>query len=222
MKYVTSIAALTLLSASVAQAAEIDVTITNLTKGIHFTPFILAAHDSNAHLFQTGEPASAEIEAMAEGGDISGLATQAGNLGAVVVENPANGILNPGASTTTSMSTGSLDRLTIASMLLPTNDGFVGIDSWHIPAEAGTYTVYLNGYDAGTEANDELATSMPNPPFITFGNGGTGVEATVTNADIHIHPGNLGDTNATGGISDLDSSAHRWLNPVAMLTVTVK
>ncbi len=221
MKYVTPLA-LALLSAGTVQAAEIDVSITNLTKGIYFTPFIIAAHDSDTHLFQSGEAASAEIKAMAEGGDISGLVSQAGNLGAIVSENPAGGILNPGASTTTSLSTGTLDRLSLTAMLLPTNDGFIGLDSWEIPSEAGTYQVYLNGYDAGTEANDELFSSMPNPPFITFASGGTGVETAITNGDIHIHPGNLGDTDPVGGLSDLDSTVHRWLNPIAVLTVTVK
>ncbi len=47
------------------------------------------------------------------------------------------------------------------------------------------------------------AASMPNPPFITFRSGGTGVEAAITNDN--IHPGNLGDGDATGGKSDLNS-----------------
>lgn len=67
-----------------------------------------------------------------------------------------------------------------------------------------------------------LASSMPNPPFITFGSGGSGVETTVSNDKVHIHPGNLGDSDATGGISDLDNSSHRWLNPVATMTIVVK
>jgi hypothetical protein len=39
---------------------------------------------------------------------------------------------------------------------------------------------------------------------------------------VHIHPGLLGDTDPNGGISDVDSRIHRWLNPVAALIVTVK
>ena len=48
---------------------------------------------------------------------------------------------------------------------------------------------------------------------------GTGVETAVSNAKVHIHPGNIGDSDAAGGISDLDSSSHRWLNPVATITI---
>ncbi|MGF1757723.1 spondin domain-containing protein [Photobacterium sagamiensis] len=211
-----------LLNVTGAQAAELDISITNATKGIYFTPLLIAAHNVDHTLFQAGESASPEIEAMAEGGDISGLSSLASNAGAIVVENPAGGILDPGVTATTTMNTGELNYLSVTAMLLPTNDGFVGLDSWEIPSQPGSYKVTLNSYDAGTEANDELKASMPNPPFITFGDNGTGVETTVTNEKIHIHPGNLGDNDPNGGISDINSSAHRWLNPVAVLTVTVK
>ncbi|MGR5499130.1 spondin domain-containing protein [Vibrio sp. DNB22_10_4] len=211
-----------LLGAGSVNAAELEITITNATKGIYFTPLIVAAHNSDLVMFRTGQAASAELEAMAEGGDISGLANVIGNAGGVVVENPATGILNPGVATTFSMDSGSFSYLSLSAMLLPTNDGFVGLDSWKIPYEPGTYKATLRGYDAGTEANDELAGSMPNPPFLTFGAGGSGVETTVTNTTVHVHPGNLGDSDPAGGISDLDNTSHRWLNPVATITVVVK
>ncbi|MGF1774273.1 spondin domain-containing protein [Vibrio wakamikoensis] len=211
-----------LLGAGSVNAAELEITITNATKGIYFTPLIVAAHNSDLVMFRTGQAASAELEAMAEGGDISALASVIGNAGGVVVENPATGILNPGVATTFSMDSGSFGYLSLSAMLLPTNDGFVGLDSWKIPTEPGTYKATLRGYDAGTEANDELAGSMPNPPFLTFGAGGSGVETTVTNTTVHVHPGNLGDSDPAGGISDLDNTSHRWLNPVATITVVVK
>ncbi|MGR5091940.1 spondin domain-containing protein [Vibrio maritimus] len=211
-----------LLGAGSAAAADLEITITNATKGIYFTPLIVAAHNSDLVMFRTGQAASAELESMAEGGDISGLASVIGNAGGVVVENPASGILNPGISTTFSMDSGSFGYLSLSAMLLPTNDGFVGLDSWKIPSEPGTYKATLRGYDAGTEANDELAGSMPNPPFLTFGAGGTGVETAVTNNTVHVHPGNLGDSDPASGISDLDNTSHRWLNPVATITVVVK
>ncbi|MEZ9700636.1 spondin domain-containing protein [Vibrio sp. 10N.261.46.E12] len=208
--------------AAQVQAAELEVTVTNATKGIYFTPILAAAHDSSLYMFRTGETASAELKSMAEAGDISGLSGVIANAGGVVVENPAAGILNPGVATTFDISTGDLEYLSLGAMLLPTNDGFVGLDSWKIPTQAGTYKATLNGYDAGTEANDELAGSMPNPPFITFGAGGTGVETAISNAKVHIHPGNIGDSDAAGGISDLDSSSRRWLNPAATITIVVK
>ncbi|GAL27238.1 hypothetical protein JCM19239_2050 [Vibrio variabilis] len=89
-----------LLGAGSAAAADLEITITNATKGIYFTPLIVAAHNSDLVMFRTGQAASAELESMAEGGDISGLASVIGNAGGVVVEDPAPGILNPGVSTT--------------------------------------------------------------------------------------------------------------------------
>jgi hypothetical protein len=38
---------------------------------------------------------------------------------------------------------------------------------------------------------------------------------------VHIHRGNFGDADAAGGTSDMVNSIHRWLNPVAKVTVTV-
>ena len=120
--------------------------------------------------------------------------------------------------------------LSVVAMILPTNDGFIGLDNWQIPTEAGVYTVYLNAYDAGTEANDELRGSgapgeagMPVPPPLQplLGNGGAGVTVIENNATVHIHRGNLGDADLNGGTSDINNTVQRWLNPIAKLTVTV-
>ena len=51
---------------------------------------------------------------------------------------------------------------------------------------------------------------------------GTGVTTEEQNTTVHIHRGALGDDMADGGISDLNNTVHRWLNPVAKVTVTVK
>jgi hypothetical protein len=51
---------------------------------------------------------------------------------------------------------------------------------------------------------------------------GTGVASTESNDAVHIHRGNLGDTDADGGVSDVDSRIHRWLNPVAKVVITVE
>lgn len=213
------------------QAATISVEITNATHSIHFTPILAVAHTEANHLFRLGEEASDGLQMMAEGGSLDGLLTLADSIGADTVANPAEGLLAPGAMTTiASWDTGDADRLSIVAMLLPTNDGFVGLDSWQIPSEPGTYTLTLNGYDAGTEANDELivdgsgAPGTPGIPANPSGNSGTmgtGVTSEESNTTVHIHRGNVGDTMVEGGASDLDSRIHRWLNPVAKVTITV-
>lgn len=217
--------------AGTANATDFDVTITNLTNQIYFTPFLVAAHPAGNNLFVTGQPASANLQAMAEGGDISGLEADVNGLGATVVANPVGGVMGPASSVTFNMNTDgtSNDRLSIVSMLLPTNDAFAGLNAIEIPTEPGTYTFNVNAYDAGTEANDEIlngggapgAPGMPADPGGLAGTGGTGAAGADANTNVHIHRGSLGDTDATGGASDLDSRVHRWLNPVIRVTITV-
>lgn len=213
-------------------AADLAVKVTNLTQSIAFTPLLITAHDDSIKLFELGQPATSELQAMAEGGAIDGLVAVAESAGATNLVNVAEGPLPAGMSAMTdSFDTGDNGYLSLVAMLLPTNDGFVGLDSWPIPTVAGTYTIWLNGYDAGTEANSELVSEtggmpgtpgIPDAPLFEHGTGGTGVTADIPNGTVHIHPGNIGDEDETGGISDLTNNVHRWLNPVAKLEITVK
>ncbi|XQW86512.1 spondin domain-containing protein [Thalassotalea piscium] len=211
-------------------AQDLDIVVTNLTQGIYYTPLLIAAHDADSNVFKSGMEASSQLQMMAEGGDISGLSTLLSADNADLVENPAQGLLAPSMSTTTSLSTTDGNMyLSLVGMMLPTNDGFVGLDSWPIPTEAGTYTLLLNAYDAGTEANDEIingggAPGVAGIPVAPGGNGGEGalgVTMEEENMTIHIHRGTLGDDDLAGGKSDLDNRVHRWLNPVAKVTITV-
>lgn len=231
-KSIITLSALPLLMASqLASAQVVDIEVTNLTQGMYFTPLLVSAHNSSTHLFEAGQTATPELQAMAEGGDISGLVSAAAATGAVNSENPAGGLLAPSSTTQVSdLDTLTNSHLSVTAMLLPTNDAFVGLNGWEIPKQAGTYTVYLNAYDAGTEANDEVVNGggapgvlgIPANPGGNGGTGATGVTTTETNQTVHIHRGNVGDTDLSGGVSDVDSRIHRWLNPVAKVVVTVK
>lgn len=226
-----SVSALVFASSSV-MAQDMSITVTNLTQGLHFTPILTSAHPSENHLFMSGETATAELQMMAEGGDISGLVSLLSNADANNSENPAAGLLAPGMSSTYMLTNDSANtHLSMVTMILPSNDGFVGLDSWEIPSEAGTYTINLNAYDAGTEANNELRGSgapgmpgMPVPPPLetSYGMNGTGITDTESNTKVHIHRGSIGDDMADGGKSDVNNSIHRWLNPVAKLTITIQ
>ncbi|MCW8834409.1 MAG: spondin domain-containing protein [Colwellia sp.] len=220
-----------LLASTAAQAQDLSITLTNLSQGLHFTPIISAAHAADNHMFMVGEAASSELQMMAEGGDISGLSSMLSNANANIDENPASGLLAPGMSTSYTLTNDAANtHLSLTTMILPTNDGFVGLDGWEIPTEAGTYTIYLNAYDAGTEANNELVNGggapgvlgIPAAPGGDSGTGGTGITDMESNAMIHIHRGNLGDDNDMAGNSDLNNTIHRWLNPVAKLTITIQ
>ncbi len=213
-------------------AQDLSITVTNLTHGMAFTPVLVAAHDASGNLFDVGAAASVNLQAMAEGGTLTGLQT---DLDAVFATHTSAGApLMAGASVPLALNTDAAPantKLSVVAMLLPTNDGFIGLDAVDIPTAAGSYTFYLNAYDAGTEANDELISGggapgvagIPGDPGGLAGAGATvGVAGADSNMKVHVHRGAIGDDNATGGNSDLDNSVHRWLNPVARVTVVVR
>ena len=213
-----------------AYAVDFTVRVVNLTNGLYFTPLLVAAHTEDSRLFTSGEAASPEIQAMAEGGDISGLEGVLASIDATVAANPAGGLLAPTASATAALNTDgtSNTRLTVVAMMLPTNDAFIGLNAVAIPEEAGTYVFNVPAYDSGTEANDEIVNGggAPGVPGIPAAPGGSGTGASGAstadaNSTVHIHRGAIGDTDPTGGVSDLDATVHRWLNPVARVIVTV-
>jgi len=226
VKTVTLAAVLT----GAVQAREVVVTIVNNTSGSSFTPLLVTTHDRNVKLFEVGEEASNSLQAMAEGGNIEHLVEDLQAENAIIIENPAEGLLNPGEKTKTTIKRDRHHRfLSIVGMILPTNDGFVALKNWKIPRYRGTYTIELNAYDAGTEANDEIingvgASGEAGIPADPNGNGGTGAAGIEAEAEgfVHIHRGIVGDLEKEGGVSDLDASRHRWNNPVATVIVRVK
>lgn len=221
------------LTVGQAVAGKIFVTVKNLTNGLYFTPLLITAHDGNTRLFETGVPASEALQAMAEGGNISLLSEMVGGADQDTIEDPVGGLLGPGEIVRgVKLDTRQTRNryLSLTAMLLPTNDGFVGLDSLFIPRIPGMYHYYLFGYDAGTEANDELVTGggapgipgIPGAPGGDAGIDGSGASGFDTNTTVHIHRGTIGDLDPVGGISDLDSTIHRWLNPVAEIVIEVQ
>jgi len=226
--------AISTVSITCASAQDLTINFTNLTHGSHFTPLLFGAHSADQHLFQIATNASDSLQAMAEGGSISALVDDLTALNADVISNPPpGGPTEPGQTVTFDLTTQALNtHLSMTAMILPSNDGFVGLDALAIPTTVGTYTYYLNAYDAGTEANDEVfagmaggtpgAAGFPADPLGRQGANATGVSNTENNATVHIHRGVIGDADPMGGASDIDSRIHRWLNPVARLVIEVK
>lgn len=229
-KLLIGMVAVSSMSVSAVQARDIHVVITNLSNALYFTPLLVSAHDGDTHLFNAGVAASANLQAMAEGGDISGLQADLMAVGANSVANPAGGLLAPGASAGANLDTDDNNKyLSVVAMLLPTNDGFMGLNAVEIPKKKGAYTFYINGYDAGTEANNEVINGggmpgvlgIPADPGGNSGSGATGVTTVEHNNKVHVHRGTLGDDDLLGGKSDLDVAVHHWLNPVAKVTIYV-
>jgi hypothetical protein len=168
-------------TAPAAHAVDFNVRIVNLTNAIYFTPFLVAAHPDGSSLFSVGSAASLNLQAMAEGGDISGLVGDLQALNATLAENPAGGLLAPAMAASVDLNTDGTDNvlLSVVAMLLPTNDAFAGLNSVPIPTDPGTYVFDVPAFDAGTEANDELLTGggAPGAPGMPADPGGLGPAA---------------------------------------------
>ena len=183
------------------------VTITNITRGSSFTPILVASHRPGVELFELGKAASDELAAMAEGGDTMPLEDMLLNSGRVVGTGHSEGLLGPGQSVTVEVPAGNANRISLAAMILPTNDGFIALNGVEVP-RFGSQTYSVPGYDAGSEPNDELCVSIPGP--LCGGVGGSpeaGGEGFV-----HIHAG-------IHGIGDLSAADYDWRNPVATVMI---
>ena len=139
-----------------------DVTIRNLTGMQPFTPAVIATHRSNVQLFVTSETASPEIQDVAENGAVPGLVQwwhdnpDASHVAVAFGAGEHPPIMPGEASTITIVAHRGADRLSIASMLICTNDGFTGGAGVALPAAFGETATYLaRAYDAGTERNTE-------------------------------------------------------------------
>ena len=122
-------AALVAGSAFADNTKEYEVTITNLTKGQSFTPQLVVAHDDTVVVFESGTAASPALESLAETGSTAGLTDDLLAHGYGVNDvHTIGGLIGPGQSATTTLEASPQHRLlSIAAMLIPTNDTFVAL-----------------------------------------------------------------------------------------------
>ena len=199
------------------------VTITNITNSIAFTPILVASHRKKLSLFELGSPASEGLEGMidiAEGGNVTPLTETLAGINHVVEVKNAGG-LPPGHSVTVEISAAhGARRITLMSMMLPTNDGFIALNSVKAP-KRGSVTYYSPGYDAGTEPNDELCAYIPDGG-ICAGLGGEGRSDSDDSVEgyVQIHRGIHGSNPSANFYSDLAADVYDWRNPVAKITIT--
>ena len=217
-----AIVALVLVSPAAAQdwTGTYMVTVTNLTSGQHFTPIIAATHGDDAYMFMPGMPATEELEMLAEGGDTMPMAMMLNGM-AMSIETTM-GLLGPGMSTEFRINGGSMARyLSLAAMMIPTNDGFVGL---RVMLSGGPEmrTYYAYGYDAGTEENDEDCHSIPGPPYAEC-SGDDEAEAEDDHDHDHDHDhamaeGHVSIHRGIQGVGDFGGDRD-WRNPVAMVMI---
>ena len=188
-----------------------EVTITNITRGQTFTPILVATHSPKIAFFELGAPASDGLASLAESGDTSLLASELASTGQVLDAQTIPGLLAPGATATVRVrARGRFDQLSVAAMLIPTNDAFVALNSLSLPWSGGAISRTLVAYDAGSEPNDELCANIPGPRC-----GGVGGSPGV-GGEGYVHV-----SNGMHGIGDLSAAVYDWRNPVARITVRV-
>lgn len=220
--------ALALLTASQSQAAQLEVTIQNITGGNTFGEVVVSAHNDDIYLFREGQEASFELSSLSEFGQAVQFVYRVFVDQKGVAEFDSS-LTRPGMSNTLTLDTMDYPYLSIGSMILPTNDGFTGLDSWPIPNVSGTYSLALNSYDAGTELNTErfvadnhrTADTIISCPSEDCGTGAVGIPDNKEANIVHPHPGIHGDFDPNGGYSDLNSAVHKWQDPVALITIKV-
>lgn len=209
----TVLAALSPLPAAAARDGPLyEVTITNATYGQRFTPLLLVTHESSVRLFEVGKPASAGLATLAEEGNVVPLRAVLDADPNVNMTAAGASLTNPGATVTlTIRGRPHRDRLSIAAMLIPTNDAFVAFNAVELPF-FGSASYVARAYDSGTEINNELCASIPGPGYPECGGDGGGAKAGNGEGFVHVHRG-------IHGVGSFDPANRAWQNPVAFITV---
>ncbi len=134
-----------------------DVTLTNTSASTAYpgvlTPLLWAVHDNSVMLFQTGMPASAGLQSLAEDGDGSTLLTALQAMTGVSASGVAgNGPIMSGGVFTTTVTVDATHRyLSLANMVVPSNDTF---------AAFGPSGIALLNEDGTPRSNEEIATDI--------------------------------------------------------------
>ena len=192
-----------------AVADEYRVTVTNLTRGQQFTPILVVSHTAGVKLFELGDPASMELEILAEGGATGPLESLLLGMSRQVLDTDVGGgLLDPGDSKTMTVDTaGRANRVSVAAMLIPTNDAFFAVNGVRGPNGNQELVLFSPAYDAGSEVNDESCTTIPGPVC-----GGVGYDPAGGEGPIFVHAG-------IHGIGELETADFDWRNPVARISI---
>jgi len=195
-----------------------EVTVTNLSEAQPLSPPALILHRTGYHPWQVGSPASHGLEQLAEGGATSGILDEAEESPKVLETEADTAAILPGASSSVIIDSRNYRdlSLSLAAMLVNTNDGFTGLDAEPVAdlAVHESRSIDVTAFDAGTEANSETAATVPGPAA-----GGEGYNSTRDDRNtVGGHPGVISvDDGLTGSALHAEN---RFDNPVARITIT--
>ncbi len=199
--------------------ASFNITVANLTNAQPMSPIAVIAHQAGYEVFTVGAAASAGLEEMAEGGDNSALLAEADAAAMVVATTSGGAPIGPAGNETVSIDLLNSDRvglrISVATMLVNTNDAFTALSTAVETMAVGDVLTFDSvAYDAGTEADTEMAADIPGPA-----GGGTGFDAARDDqADrVTMHSGIVSQDDGLA-TSDL-TGQHRFDNPVARISI---
>ncbi|GLS24635.1 spondin domain-containing protein [Marinibactrum halimedae] len=191
-----------------------SVTVTNATNNQPLSPIAVIAHDGTYTPWAIGSAASEGLAILAESGDPASFVSEASEAFSTAT---ASDVLGPGNSTTIDITFNENDTmaLSIATMLVNTNDAFTGIGQVEVSEfEVGDTTQMLAPvYDAGTEENSELAATIPGPA----GEGEGNSEGREVNDQVTRHPGVV--TSSDGYAESALDESHRFDNGAMRVTI---
>jgi len=207
--------AMTLVACQHDSEVEYTISVTNLTNGQPLSPPVAMLHKAKFNFWQIGQTATDALELMAEAGDGSELLALKRN-------NPqyhANSPIPPGETAVFTLEARNKNfaYLSVAGMLVNTNDAFSGLNSVELSdLQSGQTSVfYTHTYDAGTEFNSELSGTIPGPA--DGGEGFNSARDDVTNV-VTLHGGvvSADDNYAESTLSGAD----KFDNPSLRIVVT--
>ncbi|GEA60739.1 spondin domain-containing protein [Vibrio comitans] len=205
-------------SDSSTQSYRYTLSVVNLTANQPMSPLVVLTHNSDYSLFEVGQSASVPLEQLAEAGSNGDLIALMDSNDNVEQGLSGNGLVMPGMSdeVTITIDPGFSGYVSVASMLVNTNDAFVGETGLSVQSLAvgDSFEMNMNVWDAGTELNDELASTIPGPA-----GGGEGFNAARNDDDVvTFHSGVISSDD--GLVTSALLATHRFLNPGAKITIT--
>ena len=218
----------TTIEAEIEAEAEYEITFQGgwtlepLPGGAHFSPLVGATHAAVDEIFAVGGLASPGVEQVAELGTTGVIINeinskiQNGVAGSLIFR--SGNIDNEATVSTTVTTNVDHSRLSLLSMIAPSPDWFVGVNSLDLRENdqwRDKIVLVLNSYDAGTEEGENfslnnpatnpqqaisaLDVAEPNNPLAGFGS-----VATITITRINAPKYALGDVNRDGSVNLLD------------------
>lgn len=214
-------------SIALQQERLYDVTIVNLTTGQPFSPGVVVTHTADADVYEVGQEASSGVKTIAEAGDPNPAATDLqGKPGIDHVMAFLKGIApmntpvrayppnTPNSVTIRVTASPGVDRLSVVTMLICTNDAFTGVDAVALPMDFSAVAYTTGAYDARAEVNNERSEFIVDPCFAAgpIKRPPDGNQKAPESGVIVPHPGIQGN-------ADLVKEAHAWDSPVVRVIV---